>query len=122
VTAVLAAALWFIWPVVAIVAVGLGVVAYFLRWPTGAMRAQMAAAERDADHRGQGLTLNEQGVLACPKCGGTQFKLRRTAGQRVAVGSATVLFGLIGAGAGAAATDQRVQCVTCGLFYEKADG
>jgi len=63
------------------------------------------------------------GSPTCPKCGGTQFKARRTVGQRfgiVAVGALTLP---ISAGAGALAAakgmKQRVQCVTCGMFYAR---
>jgi len=85
----------------------------------GEQRARAAARETDARFREAGLMASSDAPPRCPKCGGTQFKLRRTGGQRAAIGTATVLFGLIGAGAGAAATNQQVQCVTCGLFYSK---
>ena len=70
---------------------------------------------RDIEMQNQGLDHNEAGHPACPKCGGTQFKLRRTPGRRAGIGTATVLAG--GVGALAAAGKQKVQCVTCGLFY-----
>lgn len=59
----------------------------------------------------------------CPKCGGSQFKARRTLGQRLGIGAATVLSAPVSAGAGGVAAakvaKQKVQCVTCGTFYER---
>jgi len=63
------------------------------------------------------------GAPRCPNCGGVQFKARRTAGQRAKIGTAAVLSFPISAGAGgliaAKAVKQRVQCITCGTFYER---
>jgi|GEM_PF-3578586 len=96
----------------------LGAIIFFLAWPTETMRKDAQLSAADKAHQDHGLIAGD-GPPRCPKCDGTQFKLRRTGGQRAAIGTATVLFGLIGAGAGTVATNQRVQCVTCGLFYGK---
>lgn len=45
------------------------------------------------------------GGLACPKCGGTQFKAKRSAGGKV--------------GLGLLAPKTRVKCVTCGAQYTR---
>jgi hypothetical protein len=57
--------------------------------------------------------------LACPKCGGTQFKARRTAGDRTMIALGTVTTG-VGGILSAQKRQQKVQCVTCGTFYERA--
>lgn len=46
-----------------------------------------------------------QAGLACPKCGGTQFKAKRSAGGKV--------------GLGLLAPKTRVRCVTCGAQYTR---
>lgn len=63
-----------------------------------------------------------QGVgLACPRCGGAQFKQRRSRGGRAGIVAGTVLLPGIGTVAGAALTKQKqVQCVTCGARYRRA--
>lgn len=48
--------------------------------------------------------------VACPKCGGAQFKTRRSTRARWGV-AATGLVGL------AATSQKQVQCVTCGTKY-----
>ena len=57
--------------------------------------------------------------LACPNCGGAQFKARRSGAARVGIVGATVLTGgLAGPVVAAAVTKQtRVTCVTCGTVY-----
>ncbi len=56
--------------------------------------------------------------IACPKCGGTQFKARRTGAARAGITGAAVLTAGLGGLAGAAATKQkRVTCVTCGTRH-----
>lgn len=63
------------------------------------------------------------GAPACPKCGGSQFKARRTVGQRIGIGVITaVSFPVSAAGGGLVAAKrmkQKVQCVTCGTFYNR---
>ena len=63
------------------------------------------------------------GLPTCPKCGGTQFKARRTVGQRLKIGTIAVLTAPISAGVGGLAAAkgvrQKVQCITCGAFYER---
>jgi hypothetical protein len=46
-----------------------------------------------------------QAGLGCPKCGGTQFKAKRSAGGKV--------------GLGLLAPKTRVRCVTCGAQYTR---
>lgn len=53
---------------------------------------------------------SESAGLACPKCGGTNFKAKRSAGAKVA--GAT--FGVVGA---LAMPKRRVKCVTCGTEF-----
>lgn len=100
------------------------VVVLFVAWYVGVYRGsnahqadkrKMESVAHDQEFQRQGLSHNEDGHPACPKCGGTQFKLRRTPGRRAGIGTATVLAG--GVGALAAAGKQKVQCITCGLFY-----
>lgn len=51
------------------------------------------------------------GVLACPRCGGTQFKARRGKIKRAA---------LVGMAVATPLTKQtQVQCVTCGARYKR---
>lgn len=47
--------------------------------------------------------------LACPKCGGNQFKARRSNGKRVALAPMAILTPLT--------SQNQVQCVTCGAKY-----
>jgi len=49
------------------------------------------------------------GGLACPKCGGNQFKAKRSRGVKVALAPVAILI--------AAAPKTRVKCVTCGEEY-----
>lgn len=59
-----------------------------------------------------------QAGLACPKCGGGQFKARRSTAARATIGAATVATGgLAGLGAAAVTRQKQVQCVTCGAKY-----
>lgn len=56
--------------------------------------------------------------LACPKCGGAQFKARRSTAARATIGAATVATGgIAGLGAAAVTRQKQVQCVTCGAKY-----
>lgn len=50
------------------------------------------------------------GALACPKCGGTQFKAKRSKGAKA------LLIPTVGMGA-LLAKKSRVKCVTCGTEY-----
>lgn len=67
---------------------------------------------------GPQLARGKDGIY-CPRCKGTQFKARRTAGQRTMIGTAGVLTGGLGAAASARKRGQKVQCVTCGTFYDR---
>jgi DNA-directed RNA polymerase subunit RPC12/RpoP len=49
--------------------------------------------------------VQSQGGLACPKCGGTSFKAKRSAGGKM--------------GLGLLAPKTRVKCVTCGAQYTR---
>lgn len=59
------------------------------------------------------------GTLACPKCGGTQFKAKRSTKSRAGIvaGSAVTLG--VGLVAAAATKQTRVKCVTCGTEYQR---
>jgi hypothetical protein len=63
------------------------------------------------------------GIPRCPRCGGEQFKARRTVGQRLGIGViAAVTFPVSAVGGGMVAAKrikQKVQCVTCGTFYAR---
>ncbi len=50
------------------------------------------------------------GVLACPVCGGTTFKAKRSAGAKVGLGLTIGLGALL-------APKTRVRCETCGTEY-----
>ena len=70
----------------------------------------------------RGLDTGDGGPV-CPKCGGTQFKARRTVGQRLGIAAVGTLTLPLSAGAGALAAakgmKQKVQCITCGTFYAR---
>ena len=51
-----------------------------------------------------------QGVLACPVCGGTSFKAKRSAGAKIGLGLTIGLGALL-------APKTRVKCETCGTEY-----
>ena len=56
----------------------------------------------------------------CPKCGGEQFKARRSGRARFGIGGATVATGgLAGAVAFGATKKTKVECVTCGTVYDR---
>ena len=56
--------------------------------------------------------------LACPKCGGMQFRARRSGAARAGIVGTTVATGGIGGIVAAGVTKQkRVTCVTCGTVY-----
>ncbi len=107
-------------PYAAIICLGLGAVVHSVVRPSRAGRERAEGGARDHALQQTGLVQGANGI-SCPKCGGTQFKRRRTPGGRVAVGAGAVAFGPAGAAVGAAATQQRVQCVTCGLYFRSAD-
>ena len=74
--------------------------------------------------RSESLELDlSTGTPVCPRCGGTQFKARRTVGQRLGIGAITAVtlpVSAVGGGLVAAKRmKQKVQCVTCGTFYER---
>lgn len=52
------------------------------------------------------------GVLACPVCGGTQFKAKRSAEAKIGLGI-TLGFGAL------LAPKTRVKCETCGTEYRR---
>lgn len=52
------------------------------------------------------------GVLACPKCGGAQFKTRRSAKHRTAMITTVGVAGLLKSGS-------QVRCTTCGTIYKR---
>jgi hypothetical protein len=52
----------------------------------------------------------EDGILTCPRCGGTQFASKRSAGAKA------VLIPTVGLGA-FLAPKTRVKCVTCGKVF-----
>jgi hypothetical protein len=79
--------------------------------PGGSVRAPISAV---------GVQNPTGGGLACPKCGGTQFKARRSKGARVGIAATTIATGgLAGLGAAAVTKQRKVQCVTCGTIYER---
>jgi hypothetical protein len=58
--------------------------------------------------------------LACPKCGGSQFKAKRSGKARAGIAVTTVVTGGIGGVAAAGVTRQtKVKCVTCGTEYQR---
>lgn len=57
--------------------------------------------------------------LQCPRCGGMQFKARRSKAARAGVAVSTIAFPPLGAAAVAATKKKRVQCVTCGTVYDR---
>lgn len=60
------------------------------------------------------------GVLACPVCGGGQFKARRSKAGRGLVAAATITTGIGGVAAAAVTKQKQVQCVTCGTKYKRS--
>lgn len=105
------------WTFLAWVFAVLAVLVYFSIWPTKDMKAQRTTEEREQELRAAGPQMTERG-LACPKCGGTQFKARRTAGDRTRIAAGTVTTG-VGGIFSARKNQQKVQCVTCGTFYDR---
>ncbi|QZN86944.1 hypothetical protein [Cellulomonas sp. C5510] len=131
-----------VWVVVGITVLVIAVIAYFgrerlarelaemQRTPTsGKPNGQYTEAEiRGAQSKGPARAKTKaepprldtsDGAPRCPKCGGVQFKARRTVGQRMKVGTATVMTGGAGGLVAAKAVKQRVQCITCGTFYAR---
>ena len=49
--------------------------------------------------------------LACPKCGGTNFKAKRSRGAKILLAPIPIAI--------AAAPKSRVKCVTCGTEYQR---
>jgi hypothetical protein len=52
------------------------------------------------------------GDLACPKCGGAQFKTRRSALHRTTIITTVGVSGLLKSGS-------QVRCTTCGTIYKR---
>lgn len=48
------------------------------------------------------------GALACPRCGGTSFKVRRRTSTKIVFGAASLL-----------GQAKHVRCVTCGAEYDR---
>lgn len=71
---------------------------------------------QEADYRAAWAAQDRTTPPACPACGGSQFKLRRTPGRRAGIGAATVAAGAVGAAA--ASGKQKVQCQTCERFFD----
>jgi hypothetical protein len=74
-------------------------------------------APKPADPRGGRISdVGERTAagLACPKCGGTQFKAKRSAAGKT-IGTAATL-GVAGA---FLAPKSRVKCITCGTEYRR---
>ena len=57
--------------------------------------------------------------LQCPRCGGIQFKARRSKAARAGVAASTIAFAPLGAVAVGVTKKKRVQCVTCGTIYDR---
>lgn len=77
-----------------------------------------AAPPRTEDQPVHELEHTEAGIR-CGRCGGTQFTGRRTAGQRGRILTAGFLSGGLGSIGSARRNTPKVQCVTCGTFYER---
>lgn len=74
---------------------------------TWAGNARLARArKRPSTISSVGTHADGGGGLACPKCGGTQFKAGRRAGTKVAFGAMSLL-----------GQAKHVRCVTCGTQY-----
>lgn len=71
------------------------------------------------DEPGESLEVGPDGPR-CPVCHGSQFVARRTSHDRGMIATAAVLTG-IGAILSARKRQQRVQCVTCGRFYDRIE-
>lgn len=75
-----------------------------------------AAAKKRAKvdrHNAEALSVvgrREDGTIACPNCGSTSFKERRTRMGRLAV---------VAALPAAAVVKKKVRCTICGTFYEQ---
>ena len=78
-----------------------------------------------ADGRGGakvGYNLSEvgdrsHGVLACPKCGGTQFKAKRSLGKKLVTGALALPTAGAALAVGALGKKTRVKCETCSTEY-----
>jgi hypothetical protein len=58
--------------------------------------------------------------LACPKCGSTQFKAKRSARGKLIGGTVGVAtLGVLGPAAAALAPKSQVRCVACGTTYKR---
>jgi hypothetical protein len=58
--------------------------------------------------------------LACPRCGATGFKARRSKGARAGIVTATVVSGgIAGLGAAAVTKQKQVTCIACGARYQR---
>lgn len=57
------------------------------------------------------------GTLACPKCGGTNFKAKRSGKAKIASIGAAPLTG--GASLAGLAKASQVKCVTCGTYFKR---
>jgi len=63
----------------------------------------------------------EGGGIACPRCNGTTWRVKRRAGNKgVAIASAVVLSPLVGGAIAAGTSKTTVQCVTCSANFLRA--
>lgn len=87
----------------------------FLSWSG---RAKHMKEERAARKAAQSAVKTFSKVAdegRCPKCGGTQFKARRSTGGRVK----TVVYGAVFLPLAAIPKQTQVQCVTCGTKFTR---
>lgn len=68
------------------------------------------AGEKRTGHRISDVGDRSSGVLTCPKCGGAQFKAKRSRGAKIALGATVGVGALL-------AKKTRVKCETCGTEY-----
>jgi hypothetical protein len=82
------------------------------RYGTASGKAFGARAEEmKADRKPQPISAvgtETAAGLACPKCGGTQFKVQRKLSTKLAFGAASML-----------GQARHVRCVTCGTQYQR---
>lgn len=89
-------------------AVFLAVVVGAAAWLVFSERGQRLTDRRRAARATPTLRSTDGTPLACPKCGGGQFKVRRRTSTKVALGAASLL-----------GQAKWVRCVTCGTEYRR---
>ncbi len=82
-----------------------------------AAKQQLAAGDRKIDALISEIGDKSSGVLACPRCGGNQFKTKRSGAVKGAAVVGTLALGPLGLAALAKASE--VKCVTCGTSYKR---